>query len=73
MLGEIFSQIQNVGEDLLESSVCEAVQGMQPLLVNISSLPFPVCEASHTSEISAVRAAKIDLHVNENVASFLRV
>lgn len=32
-------------------------------LVNISSLPLPVCEASCMSEASAVRNAKIDLHV----------
>lgn len=32
-------------------------------LVNISCLPLPVCEASCTREASAVRNAKIDLHV----------
>lgn len=32
-------------------------------LVNIGSLPLPVCEASCRSEASAVRNAKIELHV----------
>lgn len=31
--------------------------------LNISCLPLPVCEASCTREASAVRNAKIDLHV----------